>query len=55
MQLDLSGHHVEVTANVASLQEVEQALSLGGEGVGLLRRFLDQWLRFAMKLVRFAR
>lgn len=31
------GHHVEVTANVASLQEVEQALSLGGEGVGLLR------------------
>jgi phosphocarrier protein FPr len=31
------GHHVEVTANVASLQEVEQALALGGEGVGLLR------------------
>jgi len=31
------GHHVEVTANVASLQEVEQGLSLGGEGVGLLR------------------
>ncbi|PHN53793.1 PTS mannose transporter subunit IIC [Pseudomonas sp. ICMP 8385] len=31
------GHHVEVTANVASLQEVEQSLSLGGEGVGLLR------------------
>lgn len=31
------GHHVEVTANVASLQEVEQALTLGGEGVGLLR------------------
>lgn len=31
------GHHVEVTANVASLAEVEQALSLGGEGVGLLR------------------
>ena len=31
------GHHVEITANVASLQEVEQALALGGEGVGLLR------------------
>lgn len=31
------GHHVEVSANVASLQEVEQALGLGGEGVGLLR------------------
>jgi len=31
------GHHVEVTANVASRQEVEQSLSLGGEGVGLLR------------------
>ncbi|MEX5558507.1 phosphoenolpyruvate--protein phosphotransferase [Pseudomonas rhodesiae] len=31
------GHHFEVTANVASLQEVEQALTLGGDGVGLLR------------------
>ena len=31
------GHHVEITANVASLQEVEQSLALGGEGVGLLR------------------
>ncbi|TFY86312.1 phosphoenolpyruvate--protein phosphotransferase [Pseudomonas kairouanensis] len=31
------GHHVEITANVASLQEVEQSLTLGGEGVGLLR------------------
>ncbi|MPQ69793.1 MULTISPECIES: phosphoenolpyruvate--protein phosphotransferase [unclassified Pseudomonas] len=31
------GHHFEVTANVASLQEVEQSLTLGGEGVGLLR------------------
>ncbi len=31
------GRHVEVTANVASLQEVEQSLTLGGEGVGLLR------------------
>lgn len=31
------GHHLEVTANVASLQEVEQSLTLGGEGVGLLR------------------
>ncbi|WP_017529995.1 phosphoenolpyruvate--protein phosphotransferase [Pseudomonas fluorescens] len=31
------GHHVEITANVASLQEVQQSLALGGEGVGLLR------------------
>ncbi|KAF2390336.1 phosphoenolpyruvate--protein phosphotransferase [Pseudomonas frederiksbergensis] len=31
------GHHIEVTANVASLSETEQAMSLGGEGVGLLR------------------
>ncbi|MNS18954.1 Phosphoenolpyruvate-protein phosphotransferase [compost metagenome] len=31
------GHHFEVTANVASLLEVEQAMALGGEGVGLLR------------------
>jgi len=31
------GHHVEITANVASLQEVEHSLTLGGEGVGLLR------------------
>ncbi|KPG94073.1 PTS mannose transporter subunit IIC [Pseudomonas sp. RIT-PI-q] len=31
------GHHVEVTANVASLSEAEQAMTLGGEGVGLLR------------------
>ena len=31
------GHHIEVTANVASLVETEQAISLGGEGVGLLR------------------
>ncbi|NWA01446.1 phosphoenolpyruvate--protein phosphotransferase [Pseudomonas gingeri] len=31
------GHHVEITANVASLEEVEQSLTLGGEGVGLLR------------------
>ncbi|UWF48247.1 phosphoenolpyruvate--protein phosphotransferase [Pseudomonas sp. N3-W] len=31
------GHHIEVTANVASLNETEQAISLGGEGVGLLR------------------
>jgi len=37
------GHHVEVTANVASLAEAEQAMSLGGEGVGLLRsEFLYQ-------------
>lgn len=31
------GHHVEVTANVASLSETEQAMNLGGAGVGLLR------------------
>lgn len=31
------GRHIEVTANVASLQEVQQALVLGAEGVGLLR------------------
>ncbi|VVP66648.1 hypothetical protein PS914_00383 [Pseudomonas fluorescens] len=31
------GHHVEVTANIASLGEAEQAMTLGGEGVGLLR------------------
>ncbi|WP_439877876.1 phosphoenolpyruvate--protein phosphotransferase [Pseudomonas prosekii] len=31
------GHRIEVTANVASLSETEQALTLGGEGVGLLR------------------
>ena len=31
------GHHVEVSANVASLSETEQAMALGGAGVGLLR------------------
>ncbi|MCC7635110.1 phosphoenolpyruvate--protein phosphotransferase [Stenotrophomonas rhizophila] len=31
------GHAVEVTANVASQAEAEQALALGAEGVGLLR------------------
>ena len=31
------GYHFEVTANVASLLEVEQAMASGGEGVGLLR------------------
>ncbi|MEB0044962.1 MULTISPECIES: phosphoenolpyruvate--protein phosphotransferase [unclassified Pseudomonas] len=31
------GHHIEVTANVASLAETERAMTLGGEGVGLLR------------------
>jgi phosphoenolpyruvate-protein phosphotransferase len=31
------GHHFEVTANIASLPEAEQAMTLGGEGVGLLR------------------
>lgn len=37
------GHHFEVTANVASLAETEQAMSLGAEGIGLLRsEFLYQ-------------
>jgi phosphoenolpyruvate-protein phosphotransferase len=31
------GHHVEVSANVASLPETEQAMASGGAGVGLLR------------------
>ncbi len=31
------GHHIEVSANVASLSETEQAMNLGGAGVGLLR------------------
>lgn len=31
------GHHVEVSANVASLAETVQAMDLGGAGVGLLR------------------
>ncbi|MCF5655516.1 phosphoenolpyruvate--protein phosphotransferase [Pseudomonas poae] len=31
------GHRIDITANVASLQEVQQSLPLGGEGVGLLR------------------
>ena len=31
------GHHVEVSANVASLSETEQAMAVGGAGVGLLR------------------
>ena len=31
------GHHIEVSANVASLSETEQAMALGGAGVGLLR------------------
>ncbi|WP_017902446.1 phosphoenolpyruvate--protein phosphotransferase [Pseudomonas asplenii] len=35
--LTRDGQLIEVTANVASLEEVEQSLLLGGEGVGLLR------------------
>ncbi|MQU66490.1 phosphoenolpyruvate--protein phosphotransferase, partial [Pseudomonas sp. FSL R10-1350] len=31
------GRHIEVSANIASLAEAEQGMSLGGEGVGLLR------------------
>ncbi|WP_434609739.1 phosphoenolpyruvate--protein phosphotransferase [Pseudomonas sp. D2-30] len=33
----LDGHRIEVSANVGSLRDVEQAMTLGGEGVGLLR------------------
>jgi phosphoenolpyruvate-protein phosphotransferase len=33
----LDGHRVEISANVGSLRDVEQAMTLGGEGVGLLR------------------
>ncbi|MDO7899223.1 phosphoenolpyruvate--protein phosphotransferase [Pseudomonas citrulli] len=33
----LDGHRVEVSANVGSLRDVEQSMTLGGEGVGLLR------------------
>ncbi|KPA93292.1 phosphotransferase system HPr (HPr) family protein [Pseudomonas asplenii] len=35
--LTRDGQPIEVTANVASLEEVKQSLALGGEGVGLLR------------------
>ena len=35
--LTRDGWRIEVSANVGSLDEVQQALSLGGEGVGLLR------------------
>lgn len=31
------GRHIEVSANIASLAEAEQGMTLGGEGVGLLR------------------
>ncbi len=31
------GHHIEVVANVTSSEETLEAMSLGGEGVGLLR------------------
>ncbi|MFJ2481112.1 phosphoenolpyruvate--protein phosphotransferase [Pseudomonas sp. NPDC087598] len=31
------GHHIEVTANVASLSETERAMAVGSAGVGLLR------------------
>ena len=31
------GHRVEVAANIGSLADAEQAIALGGEGVGLLR------------------
>ncbi|MDP0919624.1 aromatic amino acid lyase, partial [Klebsiella pneumoniae] len=34
-------HHVEITANVASLQEVEHSLTLGGEGKA---RYKGEWL-----------
>lgn len=31
------GHRIEVVANIANAEEAEKAVSLGGEGVGLLR------------------
>jgi phosphocarrier protein FPr len=33
----LDGHRVEVAANIGGLADAEQAVALGGEGVGLLR------------------
>ena len=33
----LDGHRIEVSANIASLAEAQQAVALGAEGVGLLR------------------
>ncbi len=39
------GHHVEVVANIGNVEEAEQAVNAGGEGVGLLRTeflFLDR-------------
>lgn len=33
----LDGHHVEVFANIGGLADAQQAMTLGGEGVGLLR------------------
>lgn len=39
------GHHVEVVANIGNLADAEQAMSVGAEGVGLLRSefvFLDR-------------
>lgn len=33
----LDGHRVEVCANIGGLADAEQAMTLGGEGVGLLR------------------
>ncbi len=39
------GHRVEVVANIANVEEAEQAVNAGGEGIGLLRTeflFLDR-------------
>ena len=39
------GHRVEVVANIAKIKDAEDAISLGGEGVGLLRSefvFMDR-------------
>lgn len=33
----LDGHHVEVVANAASVADIEQAMIMGAEGIGLLR------------------
>ena len=41
----LDGYRVEVVANISNLKEAEDAMSLGGEGVGLLRSefvFMDR-------------
>jgi phosphoenolpyruvate-protein kinase (PTS system EI component) len=43
------GRHIEVSANIASLAEAEQGMSLGGEGVGLLRSGSCTWTAAARR------